>query len=65
MKPYIEYGKRIAVIGASTDRNRFSNKAVRAFTEEGFEVFPVHPSYDKIEGLKVYKTISEIPENHM
>ena len=57
-----DFGKNTAIIGASADRSRFSNKAVRAFTEEGFTVFPVHPKEEKIEWLKVYKSLKDIPE---
>ena len=53
--------KTIAIIGASTDRNKFGNKAVRAFREQGYEVFPVNPKEDTIEGLRAYKSIAEVP----
>ena len=52
---------RIAIIGASTDRNKFSNKAVRAYFQKGWEVFPVNPKYEKIEGLTCYPTLLGIP----
>jgi hypothetical protein len=51
----------IAVIGASADRSKFGNKAVRAYQELGWTVYPVHPSADEIEGLKVYPTIAAVP----
>jgi len=61
IKPYKKFGRRIAIIGASSKTHRFSYKAVRAFTEEGYDVFPVNPSYEKILGLRVYDTVDEIP----
>lgn len=54
--------KTVAVIGASSDRNKYGNKAVRAFRRAGYEVFPVNPSEPEVEGLKVYPTIGEVPE---
>ena len=57
-----QFGKIVAVIGASADRERFSNKAVRAFVEEGYIVFPVHPKEEKIEGLKAYKSVKDVPD---
>ncbi|MBN1160112.1 MAG: CoA-binding protein [Candidatus Diapherotrites archaeon] len=52
---------RIAIIGASKDRNKFGNMAVRAYKMKGWEVFPVNPHEKEIEGLKVYKSILDIP----
>jgi predicted CoA-binding protein len=53
--------KTIAILGASSDRRKFGNKAVRAFIQQGYEVFPVNPKEEIIEGLKVFKTIGEVP----
>lgn len=53
--------KTIAIIGASTDRNKFGNKAVRAFQQQGYQVFPVNPKEDTIEGLAAYKSIADVP----
>lgn len=53
--------KTIAIIGASSDRRKFGNKAVRAFLQQGYEVFPVNPKEEIIEGLKVFKTIGDVP----
>jgi predicted CoA-binding protein len=51
----------VAVIGASSDRRKFGNKAVRAYLENDYTVFPVNPREESIEGLKVYHTVEEIP----
>lgn len=53
--------KTVAIVGASTDRTKFGNKAVRAFQQRGFEVFPVNPSESLIEGAAVYRSILEVP----
>lgn len=52
----------VAVIGASANRSKHGNKAVRAYIESGFKVFPIHPSGEFMEGLKVYRMLEEIPE---
>jgi predicted CoA-binding protein len=54
--------KTVAVIGASNDRSKFGNKAVRAFQQTGHTVYPVHPAQTVIEGLTCYKTIGDVPE---
>jgi predicted CoA-binding protein len=53
--------KTIAIIGASNDRNKFGNKAVRAFRQQGYEVFPVNPKDEMVEGLRAFKSIAEVP----
>ena len=53
--------KTVAVIGASSDRRKFGNRAVRAFVRQGYTVIPINPREDQIEGLKVYKTILDVP----
>lgn len=54
-------GRSIAIIGASSDRSKYGNKAVRAFRNQGYSVFPVHPSESEIEGLRAYSSIGDIP----
>lgn len=53
--------KTIAIIGASADRSKFGNKAVRAFLRQGYEVYPVNPKETEIEKLPVFKSIAEVP----
>lgn len=53
--------KVVAVIGASPDRTRFGNKAVRAFANQGYAVVPIHPREEQIEGLKAYKSVLDVP----
>jgi uncharacterized protein len=50
----------IAVIGASKDRRKFGNKAVRAFAAEGHRVVPINPTATEIEGLKAYASVRDV-----
>ncbi len=52
----------IAILGASNNRGKFSNKAVRAYQKLGWTVYPVNPKEEEVEGLKVYRSVKEIPE---
>ena len=54
--------KTIAIIGASADRSKFGNLAVRAFVRQGWRVFPVNPKESQIESLPAFKSIAEVPE---
>jgi predicted CoA-binding protein len=53
--------KTVAIIGASNDRNKFGNKAVRAFQQQGLTVYPVNPNETEVEGLPAFKSIRDIP----
>jgi hypothetical protein len=55
----------IAIIGASQDRNKFGNKAVRVFADKGYKVYPIHPKLSEIEGYKVYSSILQVPEKEL
>ena len=54
--------KTVAVVGASADRRKFGNKAVRAFDAQGWRVFPIHPSAAEIEGHRAYASVVDVPE---
>ena len=54
--------KSVAVLGASTDRAKFGNKAVRAYAARGFRVFPVNPKESAIEGIPAFPSIRDVPE---
>ncbi len=54
--------KSVAIIGASADRNKYSNKAIRAYISQGWTVYPVNPNLTEIEGIPCYKSIEDVPE---
>jgi hypothetical protein len=51
----------IAIIGASTLRDKFGNKAVRAYLQRGFTVYPVNPKESRIENLPAFRSVLDIP----
>ena len=53
--------KTVAVVGASNDRHKFGNKALRAFQAEGHTVFPINPHEEYVEGLKAYASVLDVP----
>ena len=54
--------KVVAVVGASSDRNKFGNKALRAFKAEGYTVVPVNPNEPEVEGIKTYPSVVDVPQ---
>src|SRR5580765_6530850 len=53
--------KSVAIIGASNDRNKYGNKAVRAFLQQGYKVYPLNLKETEIEGLPVFRSIGDVP----
>jgi predicted CoA-binding protein len=51
----------VAIIGASTDRAKYGNKAVRAYLRRGYDVYPVNPKERTIEGLTCYRSVLDVP----
>lgn len=51
----------VAIIGASADRSKYGNKSVRAHMKAGFDVYPINPRCDTVEGLKCYPSIADVP----
>jgi predicted CoA-binding protein len=54
--------EKVAVIGASPNPDRYSNKAVRLLEEHDHTPIPVAPKHETIEGKKVYRHLKDIPE---
>ena len=52
----------MAIVGASNDRRKFGNRAVRAYRRQGYDVRPVHPTLAEVEGLRAYPTLDAIPD---
>ena len=51
----------VAILGASADRSKFGNKAVRAFLARGYTVYPVNPKGGEIEGQAAFISLAAIP----
>jgi predicted CoA-binding protein len=51
----------VAVIGASSDRRKFGNKAVRAFLARAYAVVPINPRESSVEGLVAYASVADVP----
>lgn len=53
--------KTVAVVGASADRRKFGNKALRAFQAEGYTVIPINPNEREVEGIATYASVLDVP----
>ncbi len=50
-----------AVVGASSNRDKYGNKVLRAYQQHGLEVYPINPRATEIEGLKAYASLADVP----
>jgi predicted CoA-binding protein len=55
--------EHVVIVGASTNRSKFGNKAVRAFLGEDAIVYPINPRESEIEGQTAYPTLSDLPDD--
>lgn len=53
--------KRWAVVGANEDTTKYGNMIFKRLLSKGYEVYPVNPNYESIEGHKCYPDLSSLP----
>jgi predicted CoA-binding protein len=53
---------RVAVLGASTNEERYSYKAVEMLKEHGHQPVPVHPKGHEVLGIKALTSLDKIDE---
>ncbi len=53
--------KRFAVVGATDNPDKYGNRIVKNLRDRGYEVYPVNPKLEKVEGLRCYPSIVEVP----
>ncbi len=53
--------KRVAVVGMSKNREKDAHNIPMYLKKQGYEIIPVNPTATDIAGMKVYKSLSEIP----
>lgn len=53
--------KTVAVIGASNDRRKYGNKALRAFRNQGYRVIPITPHQRMVEGEPAFGSVLDVP----
>ena len=51
-----------AVVGASSNREKYGNKVLRAYLQRGMTAYPINPSEKTVEGVECYPTLAECPQ---
>ncbi len=50
-----------AVAGASTNREKYGNKVVRAYLQNSLIVYPINPKAETVEGVRAYPDVPSLP----
>lgn len=54
--------RRIAMLGASPDPTRDSNRVFKVLVDHGHDVIPVHPKADAVHGVACARSLAEATE---
>lgn len=54
--------KTVAIIGASSNRAKYGNKALRAFERQGYRVIPINPNEREVEGHRTFPSVLDVPD---
>jgi predicted CoA-binding protein len=54
--------KTVAIIGASSNRAKYGNKALRAYERQGYRVIPINPNEVEVEGHRTFASVLDVPE---
>ena len=57
--------KSVAIVGASDDKGRIGGKPLSYMLDQNYsgKIFPVNPKHQTIQGLKSYKSLTEIEDD--
>ena len=56
--------KKIAIAGVSGNTKKFGYAIFKELREKGFDVCPINPKLDELDNIKVFKSVSDIPEGY-
>ena len=54
--------KSFAFIGLSRDPKKFSRAVFKELLAKGYDIYPVNPNMDDVEGIKCYHDVADLPE---
>ena len=50
-----------AVVGATGNKDKFGGKIYKHLMKSGYEVYPVNPGIEEIDGAKCYAKLADLP----
>jgi len=53
--------KRFALVGATSNTSKNGYRIFKNLSRRGYEVYPVNPGLEELEGVKCYHSLADIP----
>jgi len=53
--------KKFAVVGATDNPEKYGNQILKNLKSRGYEVYPVNPNIEELEGSRCYPSLNDIP----
>ena len=60
IKVFLNKNNTIAFIGATIQKDKWGYKKYKEIKESGFEVYPINPKYDNVDGDKCYPNLKSL-----
>jgi predicted CoA-binding protein len=55
--------KSLAIAGVSRNEKKFGNTIFKELLKKDFQVFPINPNTEEIDGHKCFKSVEDLPSN--
>jgi predicted CoA-binding protein len=62
LQMFISKSYTYALLGASTNPEKYGNIILTDFSNAGYHILPINPHTEQVNGIKAYKNLTEIPE---
>lgn len=56
-------GALFAVVGASSNRDKYGNKVLRSYQQAGLEAYPIHPVEKEVEGKECFPNLTVLSKH--
>lgn len=53
--------KKLGLVGASRGGHKFGNKVLKELSSKGYEIIPVHPEAEMIDGVPCVRSVADLP----
>jgi predicted CoA-binding protein len=53
--------KRFAIVGATANPEKYGNQIFKDLRARDYEIYPVNPQLQELEGVKCYSSLEDIP----
>ena len=54
--------RKFAIAGVSRNEKKFGGAIFKELKGKGFDLYPINPNAENIQGIKCYKSVSELPK---